>query len=417
MYRVFTAWRLQRGLIAKEGIGRIRAAIELRKEGVEPWNNVALATQSGEETAQVEGHHPVVLGSIALDPAVPARWIVWRFERAIQVTRLQVAVRWIEQVFPILCPAHELLVVCGIAERLSKSADGKVSAVVFKRRGCRTIEVTAAIAAVGRQIALVLKVIQARANVVGLRGLLHHSSQRGLRVKVRPTEGIEIRQNRVGGIAHHHVGLSVRERPLWQHTTLGIIVEHRLGNVAGLTWSEQGEQLRLRTVDIPAGEVGVLGMACCHGMNVSIKADILVIDIRENIRLEQRVVHRRIEGRELARGTAADLDLAQPVIPRLCGLGMNGVEVVIRIFPVDVGLCVGDADAKAPEPGPETETLGCCCAVFLVCTPEIPFFSFPCAISTWRTAGAIWLLPCTLVLPCVTMSLCQVPTVAKGWLN
>src|SRR5258707_14952716 len=79
-------------------------------------------------------------------------------------------------------------------------------------------------------------------------------------------------------------------------------------------------------------------------MNVPIKADILVIDIRENIRLEQRVVHCRIEGRELARGTAADLDLAQPVIPRLCGLGMNRVEVVIRIFPVDVGLCVGDAD-------------------------------------------------------------------------
>src|SRR5258707_7568768 len=79
-------------------------------------------------------------------------------------------------------------------------------------------------------------------------------------------------------------------------------------------------------------------------MNVSIKADVLAIDIRENIRLEQRVVHCRIEGRELARGTAADLDLAQPGIPRLCGLGMNGVEVVIRIFPVDVGLCVGDAD-------------------------------------------------------------------------
>src|SRR5258707_15438009 len=79
-------------------------------------------------------------------------------------------------------------------------------------------------------------------------------------------------------------------------------------------------------------------------MNVPIKADILVIDIRENIRLEQRVVHRRIEGRELARGTAADLDLPQPVIPRLSGLAMSGVEVVILIFPVDVGLCVGDAD-------------------------------------------------------------------------
>ncbi len=90
---------------------------------------------------------------------------------------------------------------------------------------------------------------------------MHHSGQRGLRIKVRTTEGIEIRQNRVGGVAHHHVGLSVRESPLWQHTTLSIIVEHRLGNVAGLTWSEQGEQLRLRTVDIPAREVGVLGMA------------------------------------------------------------------------------------------------------------------------------------------------------------
>ncbi|MFL5666057.1 MAG: hypothetical protein ACJ8BW_32620, partial [Ktedonobacteraceae bacterium] len=52
---------------------------------------------------------------------------------------------------------------------------------------------------------------------------------------------------------------------------------------------------------------------------------------------------------------------------------------------------------KAPEPGPETDTSGCCSAVFLICAVEIPFFSCPCAISTWRTAGAVWLLPRTLV--------------------
>src|SRR5258708_14571365 len=79
-------------------------------------------------------------------------------------------------------------------------------------------------------------------------------------------------------------------------------------------------------------------------MNGAIKVDVRAIDIRENAWLEQRVIHRRIESRQLSSGATIDLDIAQPVITRLRSLLVNQVEVLLRVLLADVGLGVVDAD-------------------------------------------------------------------------
>src|SRR5437763_6685648 len=85
-------------------------------------------------------------------------------------------------------------------------------------------------------------------------------------------------------------------------------------------------------------------MAFHHRMNTPIKADVLAVDIREHIWLQQCVVHRCIEGRDLLRGASTNLNLTQPAIPCLDGLLMDLIEIARWVLLVHIGPGVSNAD-------------------------------------------------------------------------
>ena len=83
---------------------------------------------------------------------------------------------------------------------------------------------------------------------------------------------------------------------------------------------QQREQLDLGAVDVPAGEVGVLG-AAVGLVDLPVHAGVGAADVVEGPRRQKGVVERRVEGVEQRLGAAADADPAQRLVPALAGAG------------------------------------------------------------------------------------------------
>jgi hypothetical protein len=105
----------------------------------------------------------------------------------------------------------------------------------------------------------------------------------------------------------------------------------------------------LGAVDVPAGEVGVLGAAArlVHG---AVHADAVAADIAERARGEQGVVERGVERARLAGAAAADPDPAERLIPAPARRGADRGEAATLTFGPERGPCPGDADEGDPDP-------------------------------------------------------------------
>src|SRR5207248_10265515 len=94
----------------------------------------------------------------------------------------------------------------------------------------------------------------------------------------------------------------------------------------------------LRTVDVPAGEVGVHRVTLVRGVDSPVEAGILTVHIGKDVRLDQRVVHGGVERRGVVGGAAFDDDLVQLVVPRLARGRGHGVERLLGVLRLQVGL-------------------------------------------------------------------------------
>src|SRR5205814_5954936 len=123
-------------------------------------------------------------------------------------------------------------------------------------------------------------------------------------------------------------------------------------HVAGLPGCQQRGQGRLVVVDVPAGEVLVMGrLSTCDGVYLVVVAQVLAIDIADYVRVVQDVVQVRVEDRALVGGTAGDLDPAEEAVPGGVGGRPYAVEVEVGDLGLPVGFRVGVADERQSDLG------------------------------------------------------------------
>src|SRR5947209_19284517 len=85
-------------------------------------------------------------------------------------------------------------------------------------------------------------------------------------------------------------------------------------------------------------------MASRKAMYLSIEADVLTVDIGEDVRLQKHVVQRCVKRHLLGSGPPADLDLAQPAVPHLVSLLTHLIEVTACILLIHIGPGIRNTD-------------------------------------------------------------------------
>src|SRR6266700_2022594 len=134
------------------------------------------------------------------------------------------------------------------------------------------------------------------------------------------------------------------------------IVQQRLRDVARLRWSQDGPQWHQGAVEVPPRTILVLPMTTRDGVDASVKAKVLPIDVVEEVGMEERVIERCIEDPLLIIGPALHLNAVQACVPGgISGLLHPG-EVLTRILARHIGLGVsyadeGDAHLDMDDPG------------------------------------------------------------------
>src|SRR5207248_449358 len=107
-----------------------------------------------------------------------------------------------------------------------------------------------------------------------------HRLERARRVEVGRPERVHAGDDRVVRVAGHHAFEVVVLRPPVPHVVrLVCLVVYGLRDVTGLVRGEQREQLRLGAVDVPAGEVRVLGVPLGGLVDLPVEADVPAVDV------------------------------------------------------------------------------------------------------------------------------------------
>ncbi len=126
---------------------------------------------------------------------------------------------------------------------------------------------------------------------------------------------------------------------------LARLVEQGLRDVAAGVGVEPGHQLQLRAIHIPAAEVGVLGaLARLDAMDLPVEPEVLAVGVAVDVRMQQRVIQRRVERGELVGRAAVDTDAAERTVPGGRGAAGDLVDVRARVLGAQVGARVGQAD-------------------------------------------------------------------------
>ncbi len=115
--------------------------------------------------------------------------------------------------------------------------------------------------------------------------------------KARAPKAYTLEQDRVVRVADHDAGDRVLVGPAVPDVAdrLGVVV-HGLGDVAGHVRGEQGEELDLAAVDVPAGERRVVVLSRRDLEGLAVHAGVGAVHVLEDVRLEQRVVEVAVEG-------------------------------------------------------------------------------------------------------------------------
>ena len=116
-------------------------------------------------------------------------------------------------------------------------------------------------------------------------------------------------------------------------------VNHIIDGLGG----NQSQQGVFTPLDIPTAEDRALGRGSCR-MDFTVATRIVAIAVRKDARIDQGMIHRRIEGDLLVLGPSLNADAAEFVIPSLMGLLTNGVEIPAGNFCHKIGPSSFDAN-------------------------------------------------------------------------
>ena len=95
---------MQGRLVAEQGVVGVGAAgpgVELAQEAAEPRRGLRPAAHRAEEAGRVLGHHPGVLGRVALDEPAAAEVVVMGWKGAVFVARLDHPAGRVEELAPV----------------------------------------------------------------------------------------------------------------------------------------------------------------------------------------------------------------------------------------------------------------------------------------------------------------------------
>jgi hypothetical protein len=163
-------------------------------------------------------------------------------------------------------------------------------------------------------------------------------------------EGGECGRRRVAG---HHMRRAVDVNPAVPHpAVLPREVVEGLREVPGDPRLQQGEQLYLRPVLVPAREVAVLRpLPALDAMRLAVHARIAAVGVADQVRLHERVVERGVEGGALSRTPAAHAYGPQLAIPCPCSRRGHLIDARPRRYLLaEVGLGARPAHVRDPEP-------------------------------------------------------------------
>lgn len=188
---------------------------------------------------------------------------------------------------------------------------------------------------------------------VGHGGLPGQGLEGALVVEVAYTHGVEGGEGGGRGIARHDVCGAVDVHPAVPDPAVlpGEVVQ-RLGEVPRDPRLEEGEELDLGAVLVPAGEVAVLRpLAALHAVRLPVHAGVAAVGVADQVRLHQRVVERGVERGALRLAAAADARRGQLAVPG----GRSRPGHVVDARPrcdllAEVGLGSGLADVGDPDP-------------------------------------------------------------------
>ena len=205
------------------------------------------------------------------------------------------------------------------------------------------MEVAAAVAAVNGEVAILRLHRRSRPHIVHGGRLSDHVVKGRRGIEAGCAEGVIVGEDGLGRVSDHDVVVAVGKPPGRQQIVLGVVIEQRLGLITRLLRREQGGELRLAVIGIPARVVGVLGVPGRHGMNRLVKADILAVRVAPDVWMQQHPVEHGVEELLLRRRPAANLNPREQSVPGRMARGADRVEVPIRIVGLPVELRVADA--------------------------------------------------------------------------
>ena len=156
--------------------------------------------------------------------------------------------------------------------------------------------------------------------------------------------------HREGRVARHVGRVEVLLAPPRQLPALAEVVEQREQHLAVAVRLDEREELVLGLVGVPGGEVRVL-RAPVREVGRAVEAEVAPVDVRERVRVQQRVVERRVERLAVKRVGALHLDRAERLVPRGPGGRTHGVEadaerLGLEVAPRPCEVDEGDADAR-----------------------------------------------------------------------
>ncbi len=160
-------------------------------------------------------------------------------------------------------------------------------------------------------------------------GLPVQGVERAPVVEAAHAHGVEGRQRGGGRVAGHHVGGPVDVHPAVPHPVVLLgVVEQRLREVPGHHRFQQRQQLDLRPVLVPAGEVAVLRvLPGFQPVRLLVHARVLAVHVTDQVRLLEAVVQRGVEHG----AGAADPHSAQFGVPGALGRGGHLVDRSVRL--------------------------------------------------------------------------------------
>ena len=354
-------------LVADEEVRAVGARVELGEEAVQTFGGRLVPADALDDGAQVVRDHPRVLRRVALDVRLvalgPPRQlglvehgleVEARQPRAVGPAPADVARLRVEQARPELRAAHHLGVGLLVIVRAREAGEGEVGGLVFERDGRRAAQTLL----LHRDVAVLEEVREPRPHEVGFRpGLgvgraFQHHLQRRARVEVARAEGPGAGDDGHRRVAVHRAALVVGHGPLGEAPAalLGH-VDERLRHVARLFGEEPRDERRVRAVDVPAGEVRVLRVPR-RLVHAVVEAHVLAVGVAEDVRVEQRVVERRVEEPPLGLGAAPHTHAPERPVPTHARTHPHALEVPGPVLRAQVrtrllDAHVGDADLHA----------------------------------------------------------------------